>query len=96
MAYEKYIEEVIVKDWTEDFKITNFQPYAMNNQVQVIYKFPNGYGASLIHGLGSYGIELAVLYDGELTYNTPITDDVVGNIKSQEQFDDLLKQIYEL
>lgn len=48
------------------------------------YRFPNGYGASVIRGgMAAYGgLELAVLkYDGDdwgLCYDTPITDDVVG------------------
>lgn len=62
---------------------------------QVIWQFPNGYGASVIRWMddhrgpviGSYGaedglFELAVLkFDGTtfgLTYDTPITSDVLG------------------
>lgn len=96
MAYEKYIEKVLVTDWSPQLRALSTNMYQMNSKIQVIYKFPNGYGASVIHGLNSYGIEMAVLYDGELTYNTPVTDDVIGHIESQERFDDLLKQIYEL
>ena len=51
---------------------------------QHLFKFPNGYGASVVRNQYSYGgeeglFELAVLdeYD-ELTYNTPITNDVLG------------------
>lgn len=50
---------------------------------QVVVRFPNGYGASVIEGSSTYGIELAVItFDSEgnweLTYETPITDDVIG------------------
>lgn len=50
---------------------------------QVVVRFPNGYGASIIEGTGSYGIELGVITfsaDGhwDLTYETPVTDDVLG------------------
>lgn len=43
--------------------------------------FTNGYGASIIHHEFSYGVELAVLDpDGSLTYDTPVTDDVIGHL----------------
>jgi len=45
-------------------------------------EFPNGYGASIIRGPHTYGgpelYELAVLKDGDLCYDTPVTDDVLG------------------
>jgi hypothetical protein len=51
---------------------------------QWLFKFANRYGASVIRLTGSYGSddglwELAVIgQDGHLTYDTPITDDVIG------------------
>lgn len=54
---------------------------------QQVYRCSNGYGASVVRGVGTYGsehgkFELAVLdFDGDdwdLTYDTPITDDVIG------------------
>ena len=51
--------------------------------------FPNGYGASVVQFTGSYGYrdglyELAVLRgdadEWSLTYETPVTDDVVGHL----------------
>ena len=51
------------------------------------YAFPNGYGASVINdGYGSeQGLfELAVLKDGHLTYQTPITNDVLGRLTAEE------------
>ncbi len=49
-----------------------------------IYKFDNGYGASVVCGLGTYGskdglFEVAVLdSNGSITYNTPVAGDVIG------------------
>lgn len=51
---------------------------------QKIYKFDNGYGASVVCSLGTYGskdglFEVAVLdRDGQIAYNTPISGDVIG------------------
>lgn len=54
---------------------------------QHVYRFSNGYGASVVQGGHTYGgddglWELGVVvFDGDdwhLTYDTPITDDVIG------------------
>ena len=52
--------------------------------IQKVYKFPNGWGASVVMFPGSYGFEkglweLAVLNtNDEISYDTPITSDVIG------------------
>lgn len=52
---------------------------------RIVVHCPNGYGASIIKSQYSYGHEeglweLAVLTrSGEITYDTPITGDVVGH-----------------
>ncbi len=66
-----------------------------------IYKFPNGFGASVIRHEHSYGgeeglWELAVLgADDALCYTTEITDDVMGYL-SESKVDDVLSQIFHL
>lgn len=92
--------------------MTNFTDYIvkehlLNGGTQTIYKFPNGYGASVIcGGLYTYGdderpYKLAVLKfqpssDGfYLCYDTPITDDIVA-YQTGEQIIGLLQQIKEL
>jgi hypothetical protein len=76
--------------------------------VQKIYRFENGYGASVVKGEHTYGgdeglWELAVLgffydqdnYTYELVYDTEITQDVEGHL-SDEGVEDLLYKIKRL
>ena len=68
--------------------------------IQKVYQFPNGYGASVIKHRGSYGYkkglwELAVLHEGELCYDTEITNDVIGHLNDPE-VDNILGQIARL
>ena len=55
--------------------------------------FPNGYGASVVKGVGSYGTELAVITAEGLCYDTEITDDVIGNIENLEELNGYLERI---
>jgi hypothetical protein len=75
---------------TTVFKELNFQQHPMGMGKQCIVQFSNGYGASIVQGPNTYGgkdglYELAVFgKDGQITYSTPITDDVVGYLSEQE------------
>ena len=58
---------------------------------QLVFRFPNGYGASLINSPMSHGNEIAVArFDGDncddwhLDYDTPITRDVLGHLTLPE------------
>lgn len=73
----------------------------INGGVQKLYKFPNGYGASVVRHSFSYGgdeglWELAVIrYNGDhfdIDYSTPIADDVLGYL-SEEDVDAILDEI---
>lgn len=81
-----------------------FLERSINGGSQVIHKFENGYGASVVQHEFSYGSEdglseLAVLkFDGDdwnLTYDTEITDDVIGYL-TEEDVQDLLVRIEKL
>lgn len=46
---------------------------------QVYVYFGNGYYASVVDNIHSYGVELAVMHPSEgIVYDTPVTDDVLG------------------
>ena len=60
---------------------------------QVLHRFDNGYGASVIQGPYTYGgddglFEMAVVhFEGDeytLVYDTPVTDDVLGYLTPSE------------
>lgn len=59
------------------------------NSMQHLYWFSNGYGAGVSQNRYSKGqeaglYELAVLKDGELCYDTPITGDIIGYLSADE------------
>jgi hypothetical protein len=69
--------------------------------VQARITFDNGYGASVVKTPYSYGgdkglYELAVLgTDGHLTYDTPITNDVIGYLRDID-VTDVMEKIQQL
>ncbi len=70
---------------------------AIVGDVRIRHTFPNGYTASIIRHLGSYGgreglFEVAVMYEDRLVYDTPVTDDVVPRLTPKECAD-VLAQI---
>lgn len=86
------------------FKYKENRKESLNGGVAYRFFFENGYGASVIKHSGSYGNErdlweLAVLTGNknnwELSYNTQITDDVIGYLSIAE-VNELLDKIKEL
>jgi hypothetical protein len=88
------------------FNDLDFRPHPAGEGKQGFAFFPNGYGISVIRfKIGSFGYgsytnnedewEIAVLYGDEnefdLTYNTPITNDVIGHLSESEVTEIMLK-----
>lgn len=59
-------------------------------------RFLNDYGLSVINGEGAYctadTFEEAILHDGGITYNTPLTNDVLST-QSKEDINLLIKEV---
>lgn len=89
----------------ETFKDLKFDdPEVPGSGKQAKMFFPNGYGISVITGLFAYSntayeYEVAVLKGNKdacvLTYQTPITDNVIGHLLAQD-VTDVMRQIQDL
>jgi hypothetical protein len=85
----------------KQFKDLQFKKHPHLNGVISRITFDNGYGASVVKHEFSYGsdkglYELAVLdKNGDLTYDTPITDDVIGYLR-EEDVTDVMEKIQKL
>lgn len=84
------------------FKDLEFLPHqnSAHFETQANIYFENGYGISVITGNCAYTdekrpYEVGVLYQGMLTYNTHITDDVLG-YQTEQDVENVMKQIQEL
>ena len=75
---------------TKDGKFTDHSNADMQ---RIRIMFPNGYGASIIEGDGSYGVELAVITAEGPCYDTEITDDVIKYIENLEELNGYLERI---
>jgi hypothetical protein len=77
----------------KQFKDLEFKEHRDLNGVIARIQFDNGYGASVVKHEFSYGgkdglYELAVLdTNGDLTYETSITDDVIGYLRPEDVTD---------
>jgi hypothetical protein len=84
----------------KSFKDIEFKPHRFGEGLHGVIFFENGYGVSVVrysnpltNGYGSYTSndkewEVAVIYgtekDWEISYNTHITDDVLGHLTEGE------------
>jgi hypothetical protein len=74
-----------------------FKDTVHNKGIQAKVSFDNRYGASVVKTDRSYGgkdglYELAVLFDGHICYDTPITNDVIGFL-TEDEVTELLQKI---
>lgn len=78
------------------FKDLEFKPHPMGAGVISRITFDNGYGASIVLTPYTYGgdkdlYELAVIHNDSITYDTPITNDVIGWLREQDVTEVLIK-----
>jgi len=77
----------------------NDAPFMVGKKARM--HFDNGFGVSVVSHSYSYGgrdglYEVAVLdSNDELTYDTPVTNDVIGYL-TEEDVTDVMKQVQEL
>lgn len=82
-----------------EFDQLNDAPYMVGKKSRM--HFDNGFGVSVVSHTYSYGgkrglYEIAVLdKNGELTYDTPVTNDVIGNL-SETGVTNIMKEVQEL
>ena len=80
------------------FEDLKFKPHPAGFGEQAKVEFANKYGASIVTGSDHFYVsagepyELAVTYEDHLTYETPITDDVMGHL-TKEDVEEILDQI---
>ena len=79
--YEELFEDCVVRDTGDSYKEHMF------------VDFPNGYSASIVKGRWAYGVKLPVIHSGEIVYDTPITDNVVGFVPGLKELLQLCKDI---
>jgi hypothetical protein len=75
-----------------------FKPNPMGAEFGIVSrtKLDNGYEVSVVQSPHSYGgdiglYELAIFKDGEICYDTPITNDVIGYLRPEDVMDVIAK-----
>jgi hypothetical protein len=76
------------------FKDIEFKINPMGSDFGIVSRtqFDNGYEVSVVKSPHSYGgakglYELAIFKDGDICYDTPITDDVIGYLRPEDVTD---------
>jgi hypothetical protein len=80
------------------FKDIEFKQNPMGADFGIVSRtqFDNGYEVSVVKSEYTYGgsnglYELAVFKDGDICYDTPITDDVIGYLRPEDVTDVMAK-----
>jgi len=80
------------------FKDIEFKINPMGSDFGIVSRtqFDNGYEVSVVKSPYTYGgdkglYELAIFKDGEITYATPITNDVMGYLRPEDVTDVMAK-----
>jgi hypothetical protein len=80
------------------FKDIQFKPNPMGAEFGLVSRtqFDNGYEVSVVKSPHSYGgdkglYELAIFKDGDICYDTPITDDVIGYLRPEDVTDVMVR-----
>jgi hypothetical protein len=80
------------------FKEIEFKTNPMGEDFGIVSrtKLDNGYEVSVVQSPHSYGgdiglYELAIFKDGEICYDTPITNDVLGYLRPEDVMDVIAK-----
>lgn len=79
-------------------RLADIKSGQVHDGIQVVVRFKNSWGASVINHSGSYGVELAVIKfmsdamdDFDLRYDTAVTGDVLGWLTPEGLQDALIK-----
>ena len=88
------------KNTMKTFKDLKFSMHPKGNGLQATMDFNNSYGISVVRFKGSYGYErglweVAVLYNGSITYTTDITNNVIGFL-TEQNVTDIMKRVQAL
>ena len=97
---QKIKKNTVMKKFQDlEFELINDAPFMVGKKSRM--HFDNGYGVSVVSHSYSYGgrdglFEIAVLdKDGELTYDTPVTNDVIGYL-TEEEVSGVMKEVQSL
>jgi len=80
----------------KEFKDLEFKPHPLGDGIQAVMHFEKGFGVSVVQTPYSYGgkmglYELAVIdSEGQVVYDTPVADGVVGYLRPEDVTDAML------